>query len=63
VLVFHVQNEVLDLRRKLIGVSIRASTAIGEPMNAAFLVAIEDLVAGFAGDPELPAKFRHWLAG
>jgi len=27
------------------------------------LVAIEDLVADFAGDPELPAEFRHGFAG
>jgi hypothetical protein len=32
-------------------------------MNAAFLVAIKDLVAGLAGYPELSAKSRHGLAG
>ena len=31
--------------------------------DAAFLIAIEDLIAGLAGNPKLPAKFRHRLAG
>src|SRR5579864_3175085 len=31
-------------------------------MNAAFLVPIDDLVAGLAGDPKLAAQFRHRLA-
>jgi hypothetical protein len=35
---------------------------VGEPLNPAFLIAIEDFAGGFAGDPELPAQFRHWLA-
>jgi hypothetical protein len=32
-------------------------------LNPAFLVAVEDFVAGLAGDPELSAKFSHRLAG
>jgi len=31
--------------------------------NAAFLIALEDLVPGLARDAEIPAKFRHRLAG
>jgi hypothetical protein len=31
-------------------------------VNAAFLIAIEDLVAGLAGDPELSTQIRHGLA-
>src|SRR5215467_415684 len=58
-LTLHIQDVVLDLKRKLIGVTIGTSAAVGEPMNPAFLVAIEDLVAGFARNPELPAQFRH----
>ena len=38
-------------------------TPVRQPLNAAFLVAIEDLVTCFAGNAELPAEFRHWLAG
>jgi hypothetical protein len=30
-------------------------------VNAAFLIAIEDLVAGLAGNPELSAQIRHGL--
>src|ERR1051325_2031919 len=63
VLVLHVQNEVLKLKRKLVGVTIRAAASVGKPLNAALLVTIEDLVAGFARDAKLPAKFRHRLAG
>jgi hypothetical protein len=32
-------------------------------LNAALLVAIEDLVPSLAGNPELFAQFSHWLAG
>ena len=63
VLALHVQDVVLHLKRKLIGIAIGTSASVGQPLNAAFLVAIEDLVAGLAGNPELPAKFRHRLAG
>src|SRR5882672_9552441 len=40
-----------------------APTSVGQPLNAAFLIAIQDLVAGLTGDPELPAQIRHLLAG
>src|SRR5207245_10286958 len=42
-----------------VSVTIGTSAAVREPVNAAFLVAIEDLVAGFARNPELSAQFRH----
>jgi len=51
--------ENLRIRHSLIG----TPAPIGEPLNSTLLVAIEDLVAGLAGDPELPAEFRHGLAG
>src|ERR1041385_1061205 len=57
----HIQNVVLDLKRKLVGVTIGASVSIGESLNPAFLVAIEDFVAGFARNSELPTQFRHGL--
>ena len=63
VLVLHVQNVVLDLKGKLVGIAIGTAASVGESLHAAFLIAIEDLVAGLAGDPELPAQFRHGLAG
>src|SRR5439155_25725427 len=63
VLVLHVQNVVFHLEREFVGVAERTPASVGEPVNAAFLIAIEDLVTGLAGDSELPAQFRHWLAG
>ncbi len=63
VLALHVQDKVLHLEGKLMGISIGTPAPIGEPLNSTLLVAIEDLVAGLAGDPELPAEFRHGLAG
>lgn len=63
VLTLHVQDVVLDLERQLVRVVMGTPTSVGQPLYAAFLIAIEDLVAGLAGDTELPAKFRHRLAG
>ena len=51
--VLHVQDVVLQLKGQLIGIAIGTSASVGEPVNAAFLIAIEDLVAGLARDPEL----------
>src|SRR5215472_2900125 len=47
------------LKRKLVSVTIGTSASVREPVNPAFLVAIEDFVAGFARNPEIPAQFRH----
>jgi hypothetical protein len=63
VLVLYVQDEVFDLERKLVGIAIRSSASVREPLHTAFLITIEDLIAGLAGDAKLPAKFRHRLAG
>jgi hypothetical protein len=63
VLVLHVQDVVLDLKRKLVGVAIRTPAPVGQPLNPAFLVAVEDLVAGLTGNAKLPAEFRRRLAG
>ena len=60
---FTFRDVVLDLKRKLVGIAIRTPASVGEPLNAAFLITIEDLVAGLAGNAKLPAKFRHRLAG
>src|ERR1700756_3055134 len=63
-LTLHIQEVVLDLKGKLVSVTIGTSAAVREPVNAALLVAIEDLVAGFARNPALrlppqPAPARH----
>src|SRR6202163_3945593 len=63
VLVLYVQDEVFDLERKSVGVAIRTSASVREALQAAFLITIEALIAGLAGDAKLPAKFRHRLAG
>src|SRR5579864_2151976 len=51
-----------DLLGQLVGVSVGAPGPIREPLQSAFLVTLEDLVAGFAGDLKLPAKRGHALA-
>src|SRR5579872_7044149 len=51
-----------QLRRQAVRLAIRPATAIGERRHTAVFVAIEDLVAGLAGDPELGAQRRHLLA-
>src|SRR5262250_650506 len=58
-LTLHVQDIVLHLKRELVGIAIGTSASVGEPVNAAFLIAIEDLVAGLARDPELPEQTRR----
>lgn len=62
VLVLHVQDEVLHLKGKLMGIAIGTAASIGQPMHSAFLIMIEGLVTGLARDPELPAQFRHAFA-
>jgi hypothetical protein len=62
-LALHVKNEILHLKRELLCVAVRTPASVCKPLNAAFLVTIDDLVAGLAGDAELPAQFRHRLAG
>ena len=63
VLALQVQNVILYLKRKLIGVAIGTAASVGESLNTAFLITIEDLVAGLTGNPKLSAKVRHRLAG
>src|SRR5260370_8758768 len=63
VLALYVQDVVLHLKGKLVGVAVGTATPVGQPLNSTFLVAIEDLVAGFAGNAKLPTEFRHWLPG
>ena len=63
VLTLHVQGVVLHLERQLVRIVMRAAASVGQSLHATFLVAFKDLVAGLTRDPELPAKFRHRLAG
>ena len=63
VLALHVQDVVLHLKRQLVRIVMWTPASIRESLNAAFLIAVEDLVAGLTRNPKLPAKFRHRLAG
>src|ERR1700724_976727 len=63
VLALNVEDVVLNLKRELMGIPIGTPAPVGQTLNPALLVALEELVPGFAGDPELSAEFRHGLAG
>src|SRR5260370_13154630 len=63
VLALHIQDKVLHLKGKLMGIPIGTTASVGQPLNSTFLVTIEDLVAGLARNPKLSAEFRHRLAG
>ncbi len=62
ILLLEADDQLLDLHRQLVGVPIRSSTAVGQAIDAAVLVAVVDLEAGLAGDAELTAERRHLLA-
>src|ERR1700685_1813762 len=51
-----------DLLRQLVCISVGAPGTIREPLQSAFLIAFEDLVAGLAGDLKLAAQCGHALA-
>src|SRR5579864_9684708 len=51
-----------DLLGQLVGIAMGAPGPIRKPLQPAFLIAFEDLVAGFAGDLILPAQRGHALA-
>src|ERR1039458_847438 len=51
-----------DLLGQLVGVSMGAPGTIREPLQPAFLIAVDDLVAGLAGDLKLTAQRGHALA-
>ena len=56
------ENAALDLEGQLVGMPIGPTAAVIEGIQAAFLVAVEYLVAGDARDAELPAQRRHLLS-
>jgi hypothetical protein len=43
VLALHVQDVVLHLKGELMGIAVRASASVGQPLHPTLLVAIEDL--------------------
>src|ERR1700733_9352221 len=51
-----------DLLGQLVGIAMGAPGTIREPLQPAFLIAVDDLVAGFAGDLKLAAQRGHTLA-
>ena len=51
----------LELGRQLIGEPDRPARAVGERFEAVLLVAVKDLVSGFAGDAEIAADLSHRL--
>src|SRR5260370_33812007 len=63
VLALNVQDKVLNLKGKLRGIPTRTPAPVRQPLHAAFLVTIQDFVAGLPGDPKLPTEFSHRLAG
>src|SRR5580658_10840000 len=48
-----------DLFRQLVCISVGAPGPIREPLQSAFLIALEDLIAGFARDLKLAAQRGH----
>jgi hypothetical protein len=56
------EDGAFDLERQLVGVPIRSAAAVIEGVKTAFLVAVEDLVAGDPRNAELTAHRSHLLA-
>src|SRR5207248_1737143 len=61
VLLLELDDGLLDLKGELAGMPVGPSGAIRQAIQPTVLVTTEDLVAGLAGDPELPAQHRHLL--
>ena len=57
-----VDDQPLNLVRQLVGIPDRSARAIAQRIEPLVLVAIEDLVAGFARNAEIPAHLAHALA-
>jgi hypothetical protein len=55
-------DQTIDLGRQLVGVADRPPRAIGQGLEPVLFIAVENLVAGFAGDAELAAEIRHRLS-
>src|SRR5437764_12724235 len=61
VLLLELDDGLLDLEGELAGMAVGPSGAIRQAIHPTVLVPAKDLVAGLAGDPELPAQHRHLL--
>ena len=59
---FEPHDQRLDLQRELIGVAVGPPAPVRQAGEATVLVPRVDLVAGLAGNPELPAEAGHLLA-
>ncbi len=55
-------DPALDLEGQLVGLPVGPAAAIGEAFEADVAIAPVELVAGLAGDAELPAQRRHLVA-
>ena len=62
ILLLELDDQLLDLHRELVGVPVGPPAAVGQPVQAAVLVASVYFVAGLAGNAELPAEAGHLLA-
>src|SRR5205085_5778127 len=60
-LLLQLHDRLLDLEGELAGMAVGPSGAIRQAIHPTVLVPAKDLVAGLAGDPELPAQHRHLL--
>jgi hypothetical protein len=54
-------DQPLDLLGQRVGVAHRPPRTVAKGISPLGLVAVEDLVAGLARDPELPAHLAHAL--
>ena len=57
-----IDDQPLHLVRQLVGIAHRPARAIGERLEPLIPIAIEDLVAGLAGNAEIAAHLAHALA-
>ena len=55
-------DQALDLPRQLVGVANRPARTVGQGLEAVFLVALEDLVAGLARNAERATDLAHRFA-
>ena len=62
VLFLDAEDGALDLERQFVGLAVGPTTAVVETVQTALPVTIEDLVSGDAGNAELAAQGRHFLA-
>jgi len=62
VLLLDPQDRAFDLVGQFVGMAIGPTRSVVEAIKATGLVALIDLVAGDAGDPELAAQRCHLLA-